>query len=226
MNPLVFVDPYGLESFFGGGSWFGGGDLGGASGPRGPDSGGGAISRGISYVQNALASVGSAIWSGASYAGGAAWDTAAFTGGLAWDTAGIAWNGVAWTAPRVWNAPNTALGLAWGGLGYVAGALPSVQMPTVSFDNNAIQFENHPLMFGAVTLGNAISYSSTLGPSDYSSVYGRRTQTGLHEMGHTYQYQLLGPFFLPIYFMSGGVSAANPWEQAADNYATGGSWLP
>ena len=109
----------------------------------------------------------------------------------------------------------------------MAGLLPGVNMPTISFGNNAIQFENHPLMmFGAITLGNTISYAKDYGPDSVYSSYGRETQTGLHEKGHTYQYQLLGPLFLPMYISSGGVSARNPWEQAADNFALGGSWMP
>ncbi len=84
MNPLAFVDPYGLEPWFGGGDFGGGTDPGGVGGPGGPETGGGVISRGISYVQNALASVGSAIWSGASFVGGAAWDATTFVGGAVW----------------------------------------------------------------------------------------------------------------------------------------------
>ncbi len=67
---------------------------------------------------------------------------------------------------------------------------------------------------------------STRPTNVWSDTYGNYTQVGPHEMGHTYQYQLLGPLFLPVYLMSGGVSANNPWEQAADNYALGGNWFP
>jgi len=123
---------------------------------------------------------------------------------------------------KIWTAPNTAIGLIWGGVGYAAGLLPGVSMPTISFGNNAIQFENHPLMkFGAIAFGNAISYAKDYGPNRTGDSYGRKTNNGLHEKGHTYQYQLLGPLFLPIYFSSGGISARNPWEQAADNFALG-----
>ena len=107
------------------------------------------------------------------------------------------------------------------------GMLPGVSMPTISFGNNAIQFEDHPLMtFGAITFGNTVSYANGFGPNKNYDSYGRETNTGLHEKAHTYQYQLLGPLFLPIYFSSGGISARNPWEQAADNFALGGSWMP
>jgi len=50
---------------------------------------------------------------------------------------------------------------------------------------------------------------------------------GDHERAHVYQYLALGPFFLPLYFMCGGISARNRFEQAADRYAqTGKGWWP
>jgi hypothetical protein len=42
-----------------------------------------------------------------------------------------------------------------------------------------------------------------------------------------YQYLVLGPLFLPLYFLCGGISARNRFEQAADRYArTGMGWWP
>jgi hypothetical protein len=41
------------------------------------------------------------------------------------------------------------------------------------------------------------------------------------------QYLVLGPLFLPAYFICGGVCARNPFERAADLYAlTGRGWWP
>ena len=180
LNPLAFVDPYGLEAM--------------TSGARAGEKLRGALNRSVEFTQNALKSIGHA-----------------------------AWEGIAWTAPRVWNLPNTTLGLAWGGLGYVAGALPGVQMPKASFGHNAVQFEGHPLMPDntGITLGNAISYAGNAG--DWVPTYdgASRVQIGYHEEWHTYQSQMLGPFFLPTYFLLGGISANNPYEQDADNYARG-----
>jgi len=48
----------------------------------------------------------------------------------------------------------------------------------------------------------------------------------LHEEAHTYQYQVLGPMFLPAYALAGGISASNPFELAANRYALGGSFFP
>lgn len=99
---------------------------------------------------------------------------------------------------------------------------------TISFQNNAIQFENFPIGNGALTLGNSIIYGGGIKPTDSGFLYGdsRILNVGLHEAGHTYQYQVLGPFFLPAYFISGGISANNVFERAANNYAGGGSSLP
>ncbi|MFA5688234.1 MAG: DUF6531 domain-containing protein [Kiritimatiellales bacterium] len=162
----------------------------------------------LSGIGNAISDIAGKIWDTSVYVAGKAWD-------ISLDIVG-----------KTWTSPNTAIGLLWGGIGYAVGLLPGVNMPTISFENNAIQFKNHPLMFGAITFGNSISYASDFGPDSFSAAYGRWTQTGLHEMGHTYQYQLLGPLFLPIYLFSGGVSAGNPFEQAADDFALGGSWMP
>lgn len=50
---------------------------------------------------------------------------------------------------------------------------------------------------------------------------------GDHERAHVYQYMLLGPLFVPLYFLCGGVSVRNPFERAADRYAMHGhGWWP
>ena len=42
-----------------------------------------------------------------------------------------------------------------------------------------------------------------------------------------YKRQVLGPLFLPVYLLCGGVSVRNPFERAADRYAmTGRGWWP
>lgn len=136
-------------------------------------------------------------------------------------------------AGKVWALPNTVIGLAIGGVSYGAGwagyGLGLVDVaPSISIGNNAIQFENIPFGNGALTVGNTIIYGGGTAPSQMGNLYGDRRylNVGLHEMGHTYQYQAYGPFFLPAYFLRGGISATNPFEQGANNYAAGGSWRP
>ena len=122
-------------------------------------------------------------------------------------------------AGKAWNLPNTAIGLAWGGIGVLGGA-------GVSIGNNAIQFTNHPLGVGAVTLGNTISYTPGSSPGDFDFLYGSKVllNIGLHEQAHTYHSQVYGPLFLPLWVLGGGPSASNPFEQSANNFALGGSW--
>ena len=68
-------------------------------------------------------------------------------------------------AGKVWNLPNTAIGLGYGLAGYAAGQLNRLRPgdqpndPRIQFGNNAVEFVNNPLGGGrAVTLGNSITY--------------------------------------------------------------------
>jgi hypothetical protein len=110
-------------------------------------------------------------------------------------------------AGKIWNLPNTALGLAYGGAGYLAGLANyelggQEQAPGIQLGNNAIQFTNNP--FGgvsAITIGNA-------------EVFGNRALMGSdgqpigapHEEQHTYQGEQLGPLYLPSNLL-GGITA-------------------
>lgn len=125
-------------------------------------------------------------------------------------------------AGKLWALPNTLAGIAIGALGLPLGV-------RISFGDNAIRFERYPWGRGVLTLGNCVIYARGNTPQDMArGLYGdpRRLSVGRHEEAHTYQYQLLGPFFLPVYVLSGGISAANPFERAANEYAAGGHWWP
>lgn len=89
---------------------------------------------------------------------------------------------------KIWSVPTTIVGLAWGIAGLPFGA-------KVSLGNNAIQFENHPFMdeHGGITIGNVIAYGSGTNPEEI----------GDHERQHTYQAELLGPFYLPFHLFEG-----------------------
>ncbi|MCB0324697.1 MAG: hypothetical protein KDD69_14040 [Bdellovibrionales bacterium] len=93
---------------------------------------------------------------------------------------------------KLWNLPNTVVGLLWGAVGLPFGA-------RVTFGNNAIQFERHPFTFSAVTLGNTISYNRDMGPE----VEQQGVPIGLHERQHTLQGELLGPLYLPSNILGG-----------------------
>ena len=124
---------------------------------------------------------------------------------------------------KLWTLPNTALGLALGVAGLPFGA-------KVSFGNNAIQFSNMPFGNGAITFGNTILYGKNIDPTTPAGRYngqGGLYPIGDHERAHTYQYEILGPFYALFWIAGGGPRASNPLEDAADNYATGtGSWWP
>jgi hypothetical protein len=128
-------------------------------------------------------------------------------------------------AGKIWNLPNTAIGLVVGSFEYGAGLIAGTD-PSITFGNNAIQFQGAPFGSsggGAITFGNVeIFHDAT--PSDFFPTYSNPNlfvQVGPHEEGHTYQSQALGPFFFPGYFLYGGISKTNPFENSADNYGRG-----
>lgn len=54
-----------------------------------------------------------------------------------------------------------------------------------------------------------------------------RIELAAHERAHVFQAMLLGPLFLPVYLLCGGISVRNPLERAADRYARDGAgWWP
>src|SRR5262245_26516218 len=117
-------------------------------------------------------------------------------------------------AGKIWTLPNTVAGLAIGGVGTLAGLLTGTH-PQVKFGHNAVQFRNNPLINEgeALTLGNAISYSSSAPPEKFGSYGDPSVRVGRHEEGHTYQAQLLGPFYGPAWLLGGGRSGlSNPLE--------------
>lgn len=128
---------------------------------------------------------------------------------------------------NVWTAPNSLLGLALGLLAAPFGARPYRIA-------GAPVFRGMPRFTGALTLGCIILHG---GQSLDIAVptYAARARgspepcvrLGDHERAHVLQYLVLGPLFLPVYFICGGVSARNPLERAADHFAlTGAGWWP
>lgn len=130
----------------------------------------------------------------------------------------------------VWAAPNTALGLLAGAAGCLAGAHVHVNRREL-----ALVFHRWPWgPGGAITFGNVILHTGETLDSPcvtYEHRAGRREHPpivlGDHERAHVFQYMVLGPLFLPVYLLCGGVSVRNPLERAADRYAlTGKGWWP
>ena len=130
----------------------------------------------------------------------------------------------------LWTLPNTLIGLIGGGAGMFFGA--SVEFSRRDF---ALVFHRWPWgPGGAITFGNTILHTGDTLDSEcltYEHRAGRcehpRIKMGDHERAHVYQYMVLGPLFLPVYLLCGGVSVRNPFERAADRYAmTGRGWWP
>lgn len=138
------------------------------------------------------------------------------------------WPGMA--AGIAWASPWTLLGLLAGLAGMPAGA-----RPRFSVRDRALVFVRWPWgPGGAMTLGNVVlatghgleatclTYEHRAGRCSHPQV-----RLGDHERAHVYQYMLLGPLFVPVYFLCGGISVRNPFERAADHYAIHGrGWWP
>lgn len=133
-------------------------------------------------------------------------------------------------AGKVWNAPNTALGLGYGLAGYAAGQLNRLRPgdqpdPRIQFGHNAVEFVNNPAGgVGAITLGNTTTYAedpydpSNAGWTRYREVYGHPVQE--HEEQHTYQGEQLGPLYLPSN-VAGLLSSIVRRERDSDGQITG-----
>lgn len=130
----------------------------------------------------------------------------------------------------LWTLPNTLLGLALGMASWPFGARLRWQRREL-----ALVVRDWPWgKGGAITLGNVIVHTGAQLDrpcQTYAQRAGRDIgaciSLAAHERAHVYQYLLLGPLFLPLYLLCGGVSAANRFEQAADRYArTGHGWWP
>ena len=130
----------------------------------------------------------------------------------------------------LWASPWSLLGLLAGVVGLAAGA--SVR---ISRRERALVFQHWPWgPGGAMTLGNVIldtgdgldrtclTYEHRAGRCVHPPV-----RLGDHEHAHVLQYMVLGPLFLPLYLLHGGVGVRNRFERAADRYAlTGRGWWP
>ncbi len=143
--------------------------------------------------------------------------------------------------PRIGRALLHALGIAWTSPHTIAGLIAGVvglafgAHAHFSRRDFAIVFHRFPWgPGGALTLGNVILHTGdTLDAQclTYTHRAGICEEPSIlladHERAHVFQYMTLGPLFLPLYFLCGGISVRNRFERAADRYAHGnGSWWP
>lgn len=130
----------------------------------------------------------------------------------------------------LWTLPNTLLGLTAGVAGIAFGAHAHYSRRDL-----AIVFHRWPWgPGGALTLGNTILHTGDTLDSPcvtYAHRAGHGDEPAIvladHERAHVFQYMALGPLFLPLYLVCGGISVRNRFERAADHYARHGSgWWP
>ena len=129
-----------------------------------------------------------------------------------------------------WALPNSLVGLVAGIAGIPFGAHLHLRRRDLAF-----VFHRWPWgPGGAITFGNVILHTGDTLDSDcvtYAHRAGHLQQPTIrladHERAHVFQYMALGPLFLPLYLLCGGISVRNRFEQAADRYAlTGRGWWP
>lgn len=130
----------------------------------------------------------------------------------------------------LWTLPNTAIGLLLGAIGLPFGAHAHWRRRDL-----ALVFHRWPWgPGGAITFGNVILHTGDNLDSPcvtYAHRAGHADEPAImladHERAHVYQYLVLGPLFLPLYLVFGGISVRNRFERAADRYArTGRGWWP
>ncbi|RDD81877.1 hypothetical protein DVJ77_11645 [Dyella tabacisoli] len=122
----------------------------------------------------------------------------------------------------LWTLPNTLIGLLVGLFGLAFGARMSWREAEL-----AVVFRCWPWgAGGALTLGNVIVHTGDdldVRCLTYAHRAGLCTEASVsladHERAHVYQYMVLGPLFLPLYLLCGGISVRNRFERAADRYA-------
>ena len=108
-------------------------------------------------------------------------------------------------AGKIWNAPNSLIGLGYGALGYLTG-WPSHWLgwqkePGITTGKNAVQFTNNPAGgVGAITLGNVEVINGN--PTDQLKKEDPTT-IEQHEEPHTFQAEQLGPLYLPSNILGG-----------------------
>lgn len=130
----------------------------------------------------------------------------------------------------LWTSPNSLIGVLAG-----LCAIPFGARPRLRTGDLALVFHGFPLgPGGAMTLGNVMLCTHDTMDARCKTYAHRAgwcvdpmTRLGDHERAHVLQYMALGPLFLPLYLLSGGVSVRNCFERAADRYAlTGRDWWP
>lgn len=125
-------------------------------------------------------------------------------------------------AGKLWALPNTLLGVALGSagaltqeIGYLFGVTNN--RPGIEIVGNAIEFTNNAFVDAntALALGNAIVYDPDWGPTEEGGMLNSNVRN--HETAHTYQSEMLGPFYLPTWIIGATVAWAQDKDPMRDN---------
>ncbi len=130
----------------------------------------------------------------------------------------------------LWTLPNSLAGLLLGAAGLAFGARARWHGTELAWVVRCWPWGRS----GALTLGNVILHTGERLDTPcltYAHRAGHCIEPAVslaaHERAHVYQYMVLGPLFLPLYLLCGGISARNRFERAADRYALHGrGWWP
>ncbi|MBP6535050.1 MAG: hypothetical protein KA218_08355 [Arenimonas sp.] len=136
-------------------------------------------------------------------------------------------NNLLFALGSLWALPMTTVGLVLGCGALALGARLSVSDSAIVFSRFRF-FSTGALTLGQVILNTGQSLDvPALTYHCRAFGGGQCVRLGSHERAHVYQYMALGVLFLPLYFLHGGISYKNRFEQAADRYAlTGKNWWP
>lgn len=112
-------------------------------------------------------------------------------------------------ASGLWNLPNTLLGFLLGGLNL---SLPALSHGAANyyFRRSWTCWVCRVLRIRAFTLGDCVFYAGCAASPEIR----------VHESRHIWQYHMLGPFFLPVYFLLLAAFGYNdhPFERDARRY--------
>ncbi len=109
-------------------------------------------------------------------------------------------------AGPILNAPNTAIGLTYGGLGHAVGKVRGTN-PRIVRGGGTTEYVNNPFGYqGAITIGDTTTYGQDPDdPNDVWADYQKNNGHTIreHERQHMLQGRQLGPLYLPSNALGG-----------------------
>ena len=114
------------------------------------------------------------------------------------------------TAAYLWASPNTALGLTVAALTWLTGGEIERRNGVIEVRRGFTRalLESPRLKAGAMTLGHVVLARDTAASDVHRA----------HEIGHVRQVELLGPFFLPAYFLAAAWARLRGGHWYRDNW--------